>query len=122
MGQMVRVDSQDNIWTVDQGTNMIIKWDPTGNHVLLLLGRKSEAEPIPDPKTPPRPPDNGAGAQSDIFNRPTDVAWDSHGNIYVSDGNANARVAKFDSHGKFIKITGARADQPPASLPLRTAL
>src|SRR5262249_28310909 len=38
----------------------------------------------------------GAGAQSDVFQRPTDVAWDSAGNIYVADGYGNARVAKFD--------------------------
>src|SRR5436853_75124 len=26
----------------------------------------------------------GAGAQSDVFQRPSDVAWDSAGNIYVA--------------------------------------
>jgi hypothetical protein len=50
----------------------------------------------------------GAGQQSDVFQRPTDVAWDSSGNIYVADGLGNARVAKFDKNGKFVKSWGSR--------------
>src|ERR1700733_16113980 len=46
VGQEVRVDPQDNIWTVDQMTNMVIKWDPDGR-VAMLLGRKAESERIP---------------------------------------------------------------------------
>ena len=32
----VRVDPQDNIWAVDEGTNMVIKFNPEGRPVLLL--------------------------------------------------------------------------------------
>src|SRR5580700_8812031 len=38
----VRVDPNDNIWVVDQMTNMVIKFDPQGNNVAMLLGRKAE--------------------------------------------------------------------------------
>jgi hypothetical protein len=42
------------------------------------------------------------------FNRPTDVAWDRAGNIYVADGiGNNNRVAKFDKDGRFIKHWGS---------------
>jgi hypothetical protein len=37
----VRVDPQDNIWMVDEGSNMIIKFSPEGR-VLMTLGRKPE--------------------------------------------------------------------------------
>src|SRR5579864_9239026 len=43
----VRVDPQDNIWAVDEGTNMVIKFNPEGK-VLMVLGRRPEsAEGIP---------------------------------------------------------------------------
>jgi hypothetical protein len=109
--QQVRVDPQDNVWIVDQMSNMVIKFDPN-TRVQLLLGRKAEAEWLPalPLNAPPRGGSGpvGAGAQSDLFQRPTDVAWDASGNIYVADGLGNARVAKFDKYGKFIKSWGSK--------------
>jgi DNA-binding beta-propeller fold protein YncE len=49
----------------------------------------------------------GAGGQQDVFNRPTDVAWDGAGNLYVADGlGTNSRIAKFDKNGKFVRSWG----------------
>jgi sugar lactone lactonase YvrE len=99
----IRVDPADNLWVVDEFTNMVMKYDTHGE-VAMLLGRKAESENIPA-----RAPNNdGAGAQSDLFARPTDVAWDAEGNIFVADGAGNARIAKFDKNGKFVKSWGKR--------------
>ena len=53
-----------------------------------------------------------SGVPGDNFNQPTDVAWDAAGNIFVTDGYGNARVAKFDKNGKFIKSWGATGTEP----------
>ena len=42
MAHAVRVDAQDNIWTVDEGTNMVVKFSPEGR-VLMTMGRRPEA-------------------------------------------------------------------------------
>ncbi len=57
-----------------------------------------------------RPP--GSGAEGESFNRPTDVAWDSTGNIYVADGYGNSRVAKYDKNGKWVKNWGHTGTEP----------
>jgi hypothetical protein len=57
-------------------------------------------------------PPPGSGAEGENFNRPTDVAWDSQGNIYVADGYGNSRVAKYDRNGKWIKNWGSTGTNP----------
>jgi DNA-binding beta-propeller fold protein YncE len=105
----VRIDKDDNIWCVDEGTNMVIKFNPEGR-VLMVLGRKWELldgpPERPKPGVPPPP------ARDNFFNRPQDVAWDSAGNIYVADGYVNSRVAKFDKHGAWMKSWGERGTGP----------
>jgi hypothetical protein len=170
--QSVRVDRQDNIWVVDQYSNMVVKFDPDGR-VAMTFGRRPEtagsisatapataggagagrgATPAAGAApagaaaaTPPRgggevpaPPAGGArgaaaaaggrgvarglGTQGDSFNRPTDVAWDAAGNIFVSDGfGTNSRILKMDKNGRFLKVFGGTGSEPgqlnkPASI------
>jgi len=121
VAQQVRIDPQDNVWIVDQMSGYVNKLDAAGRPV-LLLGRKPESVNVPanagrgggggEGGGRGRGGLPGAGAQSDVFNRPTDVAWDAAGNIFVADGLGNARVAKFDSKGVFIKSWGSRGTEP----------
>ena len=103
----VRVDPNDNIWVVDQMTNMVIKFDPQGR-LVMLLGRKAESVPIPARAAA----GDGAGQPTDLFDRPTDVAWDAAGNIFVADGLGNARIAKFTKDGVFVKSWGKKGIAP----------
>jgi hypothetical protein len=114
--QGVRVDPQDNIWVVDRASRMVVKFDPAGR-VALTLGRRIESIGIAGSGNASGvygrasgPP--GSGVPGDNFNQPTDVAWDAAGNIFVSDGYANARIAKFDKNGRFIKSWGSTGTQP----------
>src|SRR5262245_2704090 len=63
VAQQVRVDPQDNIWAIDQMSNTVMKFDPSGQ-VQMLLGRKAEAERVPAlPLTPgAAPAGRAAGA------------------------------------------------------------
>ena len=133
--QQVRVDAQDNVWVVDQMSTQVIKFDSSGR-VQMVLSRKPEAMTVPNARLDPLPtgipviqpapeagrggggggrgggggpaPLPGAGVAGESFVRPTDVAWDAQGNIYVADGYGNARVAKYDRNGKWIKNWGSR--------------
>src|SRR5207247_10651575 len=102
-------DQAHNIGAVDEGSSMVIKFNPQGR-VVMLLGRRPEAV---DELT--AMPGQGAYTGSDkpyVFNRPTDVGWDAAGNIFVSDGYGESRVVKYDKNGRFIKSAGVRGKQP----------
>jgi sugar lactone lactonase YvrE len=96
------LDREGNVYVTDadgKGNkgHTVVKFSPDGK-VLLTLGKPGVA-----------------GAGTDVFNRPTDVAVAANGDIFVSDGHAgdsNARVMKFSKDGKFIKTWGKKGTAP----------
>ena len=100
-GHSIRFDNDDNLWVVDKGTNAVVKINPAG-YVVLNLGRRPEGF---DP--PEHVPASQARARDGFFGGPTDVGWDADGNIYVSDGYINSRVAKMDKWGNWITSWGS---------------
>jgi sugar lactone lactonase YvrE len=105
----VRIDKDDNIWAIDKGSDMIIKFNPSGQVIWVFGRRKESADSETKPwenVTPPLPPVDG------LFRQPTDVAWDSDGNIYISDGYVNSRIAKYDRHGDWVKSWGDNGTGP----------
>ena len=105
----VKVDPQDNIWAVDKGSDMVIKFSPDGR-VAMVFGRKQEASdedtaPLKHVKPPLAPIDG-------MFRQVTDIAWDSAGNGYISDGYVNSRVAKVDRNGNWLKSWGEPGSGP----------
>src|SRR5271165_5570086 len=110
----VRVDKDDNIWTVDEGTNVITKFSPDGK-VLMVLGRRPPAVL----GAQAYPAGANAPAEKYIFCRPTDVGWDPQGNIFVSDGYCNNRVVKYDKNGRFLAQAGSeKAGKEPGEFTL----
>ena len=103
----VRIDKEDNIWATDKGSDMVIKFSPEGR-MMMVFGRKQEAsdEPTPWHRSQVYKHDDGR------FRQPTDVTWDPAGNSYVSDGYVNARIAKFDKDGNWVKSWGEKGKGP----------
>ena len=72
----VRIDKDDNIWAIDKGSDMVIKFNPAGQVVWVFGRRKESADAETKPwenVNPPLPHVDG------LFRQPTDVAWDSDG-------------------------------------------
>jgi DNA-binding beta-propeller fold protein YncE len=86
----LRIDSEDNIWVTDASNHTMIKFSPDGVP-LLKLGEKD----VP-------------GEDASHFNKPTDIAFATNGDFYVSDGYGNSRVVKFNKDGKFLKAWGKK--------------
>jgi DNA-binding beta-propeller fold protein YncE len=108
-GHTVRIDRDDNIWVADKGSDMVIRFNQKGR-VTMVFGRKQEASdedtaPLKHPN-PPLPAEDGR------FRQVTDMTWDPAGNIYISDGYINSRVAKADRNGKWLKSWGSKGSKP----------
>ncbi len=127
--QAVRVDPSGNIWAVDAGSNLIVKYAPDGSF-LQVFGRKPETIGVrPGPGVKARaidPPGlmpgggggggitNGSGFPGQSFDNPSDIAFDAAGNAYVADGfgGTNNRVSKFNKDGNFVKSWGRTGSAP----------
>jgi DNA-binding beta-propeller fold protein YncE len=105
----VRIDRDDNIWAIDKGSDMIIKFNQAGRVVMVFGRRKEAADEGAKPWEHPDPP---LPAIDGLFRQPTDVAWDSEGNIYITDGYVNSRVAKYDKNGDWVKSWGDKGTAP----------
>jgi hypothetical protein len=93
---------------VDKGSDMIVRFSPEGR-VTMVFGRKKEASDDAKPWMHVNPPLPAVDGQ---FRQPTDVAWDPQGNIFISDGYINSRVAKYDKNGDWVKQWGEHGAKP----------
>ena len=105
----VRVDKDDNVWAVDEGTNIIQKFSPDGK-LLMVLGKRPD--PLDQLALTPGGGQYSGANRPYTFHRQTDIGLDPQGNIFVSDGYGDSRVVKFDKNGRFIKAVGTRGNGP----------
>ena len=90
----LRADKDDNIWAVDNGNHQVYKFTREGK-LLQSWGTKGQT-----------------GTDDKTFDRPTDIAFATNGDFYVSDGYGNSRVVKFSKAGKYLLSWGKRGSAP----------
>jgi len=91
----LKFDGSGNMWATDDRGHVVYKVSPQGRILLTL----------------------GARGQPGQINQPTDVAVGASGDVFVAQGhtpgpNGDARVAKFDRNGTFIKSWGGKGKGP----------
>ena len=89
------IDKKDNVFVTDATDHAIYKFSLAGE-LLLTLG------------TPGQP----GAAEGDPFNRPTDIAIASNGDIIVSDGYGNHHIHRYSASGKHIVTWGGEGNGP----------
>lgn len=109
----IRIGPDGSVWCVDDGDHCVRKFSPTGE-LLMTLG------------TPGVPSDTGYdGTLPDLysklasikrggppFNKPTNISIAPDGELYVTDGYANARVHRFTADGQLIQSWGEPGTAP----------
>jgi len=114
----VRVDKDDNVWSVDEGSGMVVKYNQQGQSV-FWLGRVPEAIDYlesnleilryahPSQAAPGKPV-----GRMGTFDRETDIGWDKAGNSFISDGYGNSRFVKISPDGHWLKAVGTYGSGP----------
>ena len=89
----IRIDPEGNIWTVDSGSSMVLKFSPKGEKLMEISVGEQPA---------------GRGAT----NGTSDIAFGPNGRIYISDGYGNARVLEYNSKGERVRQWGSAGTGP----------
>jgi len=90
----LRFDAAGSLWAVDNGAHFVARLDRRGR-VAMLLGRHGVK-----------------GEANELFNAPTDIAFASNGDIFITDGYGNSRVVKYSKEGRFLKAWGTKGTGP----------
>ena len=88
----IAVDAAGNIYVADYENNVVEKITPAGV-LSIVAGNGTRGVPTPGPAT------------NSALNRPSGVAVDGSGNIYISDGSNNV-IEKVDNAGTLSVIAG----------------
>jgi DNA-binding beta-propeller fold protein YncE len=102
----VYIAPKDEIYVVDRNMHQVLKFDAEGK-LLLTLGERGQPSDTGYDK------EEGKVKRPGLpFNRPTDVAVATSGEIYISDGYRNCRVHRFSPEGKLIRSWGEPGTGP----------
>jgi DNA-binding beta-propeller fold protein YncE len=83
----IRVDDEGNIWTVDSGSSVVLKFSPEGKQLLRF-----EIGELPQ------------GSRG--FRGAADIAFAPGGRLFIADGYGNARILEYDKTGRRVRQWG----------------
>jgi DNA-binding beta-propeller fold protein YncE len=89
----IRIDPDGNLWTVDSGSSVVLKFSPLGKQLLRF-----EIGEIPQSQRGSR----GAA----------DIAFAPGGRIFIADGYGNARILEYNAEGRRIREWGSAGVGP----------
>ena len=89
----IRIDPAGNVWTVDAGSSIVVKYSPLGKKLMTI--------------TVGEQPETGSA-----FNGTTDIAFAPNGHLFITDGYGNARVLEYTPDGERVKQWGTRGSGP----------
>jgi len=93
----VRVDADGNIWTVDAGSSVILKFTPEGKKLQeIAVGEIATGDKCAFPTL--------CGT--------TDITFGPNGRLFISDGYGNARILEYSAEGKRVKVWGSAGTGP----------
>jgi DNA-binding beta-propeller fold protein YncE len=93
----IRVDPDGNIWTVDAGSSMVLKFSPEGKKLQeISVGELAVGKACAFPTL--------CGT--------TDITFGPDSRIFISDGYGNARILEYTAAGKRVKVWGSAGTGP----------
>ena len=94
----VRVDPDGNIWTVDAGSSVILKFTPQGKKLQeISVGEIATGDKCAVPPS---------------LCGTTDITFGPRGRLFISDGYGNARILEYTADGKRVKVWGSAGTGP----------
>ena len=93
----IRIDPDGNVWTVDAGNSMLLKFTPEG--------KKLQEISVGEVAT-------GKNCFTPVLCGTTDVAFGPNGRLFISDGYGNARVLEYSKDGKRVNQWGTSGTGP----------
>lgn len=94
----VRVDADGNVWTVDAGSSVILKFTPEGRKLQeIVVGEAAVGDKCAVPPS---------------LCGTTDITFGPNGRLFISDGYGNARILEYTASGQRVKVWGSAGTGP----------
>jgi DNA-binding beta-propeller fold protein YncE len=93
----IRIDADGNVWTVDAGSSVILKFSPEG--------KKLQEIDVGEVAT-------GAQCAFPTLCGTTDIAFAPGGRMFISDGYGNARILEYSAEGQRVRAWGSSGTAP----------